>query len=185
MADSRDLGVATRRRFGTFEVDLATGELRRNGVKRKIQEQPVSVLAMLLDHPGEVVTREALRERLWPADTFVDFEHGLNTAIRKLRRALDEAAENPRYVETLARRGYRFIAPVTVEASEVTGTPEPVPGQPQPAKRCHGRRSSALSSRSRSRQSSSGPAGRRAMTLQPRPRRWTAPRNSRCCPCAC
>jgi len=135
MADSRDLGVATRRRFGTFEVDLATGELRRNGVKRKIQEQPFRVLAMLLDHPGEVVTREALRERLWPADTFVDFEHGLNTAIRKLRRALDEAAENPRYVETLARRGYRFIAPVTVEASEVTGTPEPVPGQPQPAKR--------------------------------------------------
>ncbi|HXT32385.1 MAG TPA: winged helix-turn-helix domain-containing protein [Vicinamibacterales bacterium] len=135
MADSRDLGVATRRRFGTFEVDLATGELRRNGVKRKIQEQPFRVLAMLLDHPGEVVTREALRERLWPADTFVDFEHGLNTAIRKLRRALDEAAENPRYVETLARRGYRFIAPVTVEASEVTGTPEPVPAQPQPAKR--------------------------------------------------
>jgi len=134
MADSRDLGVATRRRFGTFEVDLATGELRRNGVKRKIQEQPFRVLAMLLDHPGEVVTREALRERLWPADTFVDFEHGLNTAIRKLRRALDEAAENPRYVETLARRGYRFIAPVTVEASEVT-TPEPVPAQPQPAKR--------------------------------------------------
>ena len=135
MADSRDLGVATRRRFGTFEVDLATGELRRNGVKRKIQEQPFRVLAMLLDHPGEVVTREALRERLWPADTFVDFEHGLNTAIRKLRRALDEAAENPRYVETPARRGYRFIAPVTVEASEVTGTPEPVPAQPQPAKR--------------------------------------------------
>jgi len=135
MADSRGPRVASRRQFGTFDVDLATRELRRNGVKQRIQEQPFRVLAMLLDHPGEVVTREALRERLWPADTFVDFEHGLNTAIRKLRRALDDAAENPRYVETLARRGYRFIAPVTVEASDVTETPEPVPAQPQPAKR--------------------------------------------------
>jgi len=119
-------------------VDLATGELRRNGVKQRIQEQPFRVLAMLLDQPGVVVTRERLRERLWPADTFVDFEHGLNTAIRKLRRALDDAAENPRYVETLARRGYRFIAPVTVEAPEMpvpVASPESDPAQPQPARR--------------------------------------------------
>ena len=138
MADSRGPRVASRRQFGTFEVDLATGELRRNGVKQKIQDQPFRVLAMLLDQPGVVVTRERLRERLWPADTFVDFEHGLNTAIRKLRRALDDAAENPRYVETLARRGYRFIAPVTVEAPEMpvpVAPPELAPAQPQPERR--------------------------------------------------
>ncbi len=99
-------------RFGVFEADLKSGELRKNGVKIKLQEQPFQVLAMLLEHPGDVVTREDVRQRLWPADTFVDFDHSLNTAINKLREALGDSASNPRFVETLARRGYRFLAPV-------------------------------------------------------------------------
>lgn len=99
-------------RFGIFEVDLRAGQLRRKGLKVRLQEQPFQVLAMLLDHPGEVVTREDLHARLWPADTFVDFDHGLNAAVKRLRDALGDSAENPRFVETLARRGYRFLAPV-------------------------------------------------------------------------
>jgi TolB-like protein/DNA-binding winged helix-turn-helix (wHTH) protein len=106
-----------RKRFGTFELDIETGELRRNGVKLKLQDKPFQMLAMLLEQPGEVVSREALRERLWVADTFVDFDHGLNTATRKLRHVLGDSAENPRFIETLARRGYRFIAPVAVVAA--------------------------------------------------------------------
>src|SRR5713101_5895742 len=99
-------------RFGTFEVNLQTGELRRRGQKVKLQEQPLQVLAALLERPGEMVTREELRSKLWPADTFVDFDHGLNAAIKRLRDALGESAEAPVFIETLARRGYRFIAPV-------------------------------------------------------------------------
>jgi DNA-binding winged helix-turn-helix (wHTH) protein len=99
-------------RFGTFEVDLRAGELRRNGIRVHLQEQPFQVLAVLLERPGEVVTREELHGRLWSSDTFVDFDHGLNAAIKRLRDALGDSAENPRFVETLARRGYRFIAPV-------------------------------------------------------------------------
>jgi len=98
--------------FGTFELDLRSGELRKSGLRIKIQEQPFQVLAMLLEHPGEMVTREELRKKLWPEDTFVDFEHGLNAAINKLREALGDSADNPRFVETLPRRGYRFIAPL-------------------------------------------------------------------------
>ena len=100
-------------RFGVYEVDPRAGELRRNGVKVKIQEQPFQVLALLLERPGEVVTREELKRRLWPGDTFVDFDHSLNAAIKRLRDALQDSADNPRFVETLARRGYRFLAPVT------------------------------------------------------------------------
>ncbi len=99
-------------RFGIYEVDLRSGELRKNGAKLKLQEQPFQVLAMLLERPGEVLTRDQLRQRLWPADTFVDFDHSLNTAINKLRDALGDSAANPRFIETLAKRGYRFIAPV-------------------------------------------------------------------------
>src|SRR6266852_8579593 len=99
-------------RFGVFELDLSAGELRKNGVKLRLQEQPFQVLAMLLERAGEVVTREDLRQQLWPSDTFVDFDHSLNTAINKVREALGDSASSPRYVETLARRGYRFIAPV-------------------------------------------------------------------------
>src|SRR6185369_15936739 len=98
--------------FSTFEVNLQTGELRRQGQKVKLQEQPFQVLAALLERPGDVVTREELCSKLWPADTFVDFDHSLNAAIRRLRDALGESAEAPIFVETLASRGYRFIAPV-------------------------------------------------------------------------
>src|SRR5678810_1024557 len=98
--------------FGSFEVDIVAGELRRQGLKIRLQDQPFRLLVLLLGRAGDVVTREELREKLWPADTYVDFDHSLNTAVRKLREALGDSAETPRYVETLARRGYRFIAPV-------------------------------------------------------------------------
>jgi Tol biopolymer transport system component/DNA-binding winged helix-turn-helix (wHTH) protein len=99
-------------RFGVFEADLKVGELKKNGSRVRLQEQPFQILALLLEQPGEVVTREELRNRLWPADTFVDFDHSLNAAIRRLRDASGDSAENPRFVETIARRGYRFLAPV-------------------------------------------------------------------------
>src|SRR6202051_1104653 len=104
-------------RFGTFEVDVPAGELRKNGIKLKLQEQPLQVLCMLIEHSGEVVTREELRNRLWPADTFVDFDHGLNAAIKRLRDALGDSAENPRFVETVTRRGYRFIGIPAITAA--------------------------------------------------------------------
>ncbi len=99
-------------RFGVFEVDLEAGQLLKDGQKVKLQGQPFQVLAMLLERPGQVVTREELQQRLWSADTFVDFDHGLNKAINKIREALGDSADSPRFVETLARRGYRFVAPV-------------------------------------------------------------------------
>jgi len=98
--------------FGSFEVDTAAGELRRQGLKIRLQDQPFRLLVLLLERAGDVVTREEVREKLWPADTYVDFDHSLNTAVRKLREALGDSAEGSRYVETLARRGYRFIAHV-------------------------------------------------------------------------
>jgi DNA-binding winged helix-turn-helix (wHTH) protein len=99
-------------RFGVFEADLAAGELRKNGVRIRLQEQPFQVLGTLLRNSGQVVTRDYLRETIWPADTFVDFDHSLNAAVNKIREALGDSASSPRFVETLARRGYRFIAPV-------------------------------------------------------------------------
>ena len=99
-------------RFGPFEADLHAGELRRHGLRIKLQEQPFQILAMLLKRPGDVVTREELQKKLWPTDTFVDFDHGLGSAINKLRQALGDSAENPRYIETLPKRGFRFIAVV-------------------------------------------------------------------------
>jgi cholera toxin transcriptional activator len=99
-------------RFGIFELDFRAGELRKNGARLRLQEQPFQVLAVLLERAGDVVTREDLRQKLWPSDTFVDFDHSLNTAINKVREALGDSASSPLYVETLARRGYRFIAPV-------------------------------------------------------------------------
>src|SRR5262252_6501260 len=104
--------MSSTRHFGVFEVDLRGGELRRSGIKVKLREQPFQVLAELLERHGQVVTREELRNRLWPADTYVDFDHSLNAAIRRLRDALGDSAENPTFVETVARRGYRFLAPV-------------------------------------------------------------------------
>jgi TolB-like protein/DNA-binding winged helix-turn-helix (wHTH) protein/Flp pilus assembly protein TadD len=111
-------------RFGSFEADLHTRELRKHGLKLKLQEQPFQVLAMLLARPGQLVTREEIRSRLWPGDTFIDFDHGLNAAVRRLRDALNDDAETPRFVETLPRRGYRFIAPVERLSSDDTVKPE-------------------------------------------------------------
>lgn len=99
-------------RFGVYEVDLKAGELRRRGLRIHLPEQAFRVLALLLLRPGELVTRDELRAKLWPEDTFVDFDHGLNTAIYKIRRALADSAGSPRFVETVARRGYRFLASV-------------------------------------------------------------------------
>jgi TolB-like protein/DNA-binding winged helix-turn-helix (wHTH) protein/Tfp pilus assembly protein PilF len=103
-----------RLRFGVFEVDLRAGELRKHGVRLRLQEQPFQILAMLLERPGETVTREELRNRLWTAETFVDFDHGVNKAVNRIRDALGDSATSPRFVETVARRGYRFIADVAV-----------------------------------------------------------------------
>jgi TolB-like protein/DNA-binding winged helix-turn-helix (wHTH) protein/Tfp pilus assembly protein PilF len=118
------LPVASTRivRFGVFEVDLKACELRKHGFRIKLAEQPFQVLAFLLERPGEIVTREELRDRLWPGDTFVDFDHGLNNAVMRVREVLLDSSEHPRYVETVPRRGYRFVAPV-----EETSVPPPVP----------------------------------------------------------
>jgi DNA-binding winged helix-turn-helix (wHTH) protein len=107
-----DLRQARRYRFGTFEADAALGELRRQGVRVKLNAQPFQVLAMLLERPGELLTREEISKELWPDGTFVDYEHGVNSAVNRIREALGDTASNPRFVETLARRGYRFVAPV-------------------------------------------------------------------------
>ena len=112
-------------RFSTFEVNLGSGELRKRGQKIKLQEQPFQVLAALLEKPGEVVTREELRSKLWPSDTFVDFDHSLNAAIKRLRDALGESAETPIFIETLARRGYRFISNIEMPATGVSARPRP------------------------------------------------------------
>jgi DNA-binding winged helix-turn-helix (wHTH) protein len=109
-------------RFGVFELDFRAGELRKNGARLRLQEQPFQVLAVLLENAGNVVTREELRQKLWPSDTFVDFDHSLNTAINKVREVLGDSASSPLYVETLARRGYRFIAPVqSARGAELAG----------------------------------------------------------------
>ena len=99
-------------RFGTFEVDLRTGELQKKGLKIKLQPQPFQILAMLLEHAGDIVTRDELGHQLWPEDTFVDFDQGVNKAINKIREALGDSPQTPRFIETLPKRGYRFIAPV-------------------------------------------------------------------------
>src|SRR6478735_12258165 len=112
-------------RFGVFELDVRAGELRKHGLRVRLQEQPFQILAILLERSGEVVTREELQRRLWPADTFVDFDHGLNKAINKIREALGDSAESPRFVETVARRGYRFIADVKVADTVSVGGRSP------------------------------------------------------------
>src|SRR5580658_6603882 len=99
-------------RFDNFELDIRAGELRKAGVKLRLQGQPIQVLAALLNSPGELVTREQLRAQVWPADTFVDFDHSLHNAIARIREVLGDSAETPRYIETLPRRGYRYIGPV-------------------------------------------------------------------------
>jgi DNA-binding winged helix-turn-helix (wHTH) protein len=120
-------------RFGSYEADARTGELRKQGARVRLQEQPFQVLVMLLERPGELVTREEIRERLWGAETFVDFDHSLNTAINKLRETLNDSAAEPRYIETLARRGYRFVAavegPGAAEAPATAGTASGSPAE--------------------------------------------------------
>jgi len=111
--------------FGAFEADEATGELRKHGVRIKLNTQPFQLLVMLLERPSELVTREQMRQRLWGEDTFVDFDHGLNSAVNKLREALGDSASHPRHIETIAGRGYRYIAPVII-AESVARTTEPV-----------------------------------------------------------
>lgn len=101
-----------RYRFGKFEADASTGELRRDGIRIRLAAQPMDILFMLLERPGELLTRAEIAQRLWPEGTFVDFEHGVNSAVNRIREAIGDTASNPRFVETLARRGYRFVAPV-------------------------------------------------------------------------
>jgi cholera toxin transcriptional activator len=133
-------------RFGVFEADAATGELRRQGLRIKLNAQPFQVLLMLLERPSELLTRDEISRQLWPDGTFVDYEHGVNSAVNRIREALGDTATSPRYIETLARRGYRFLAPVErlapiVEAAlespkPPSATPEPettpLPSTPQP-----------------------------------------------------
>ena len=106
-------------RFGDFEADFRAGELRKQGVKIKLQKQPFEVLGMLLERPREVVSREELRRRIWPVDTFVDFDQGLSNAIKRLREALCDSAERPRFIETVPRRGYRFLAAPTQDRQDI------------------------------------------------------------------
>jgi DNA-binding winged helix-turn-helix (wHTH) protein len=115
-------------RFGAFEVNAQSGELRKNGVKITLQEQPFRVLMLLLEGPGRIVTREELQQKLWPADTFVEFDRGLNTAINKVREVLGDSATAPRFIETIPRKGYRFLAPVEMaewKAPLVESAPAP------------------------------------------------------------
>ena len=119
--------MSSRVRFGPFEADLKTGELWREGERLRVQEQPFQVLALLLARPGDLVTRDEIRQKLWPADTFVDFDHSLNTAINKLREALGDSAAKPQYIETLARRGYRFVGKVDAPPASESSVPEPEP----------------------------------------------------------
>jgi TolB-like protein/DNA-binding winged helix-turn-helix (wHTH) protein/Flp pilus assembly protein TadD len=118
------------RRFGVFELDLQAGQLHKHGLRVRLQEQPFQVLAMLIDHHGEVVTREELQKKLWPADTFVDFDHGLNKAVNKIREALSDSAASPRFVETISRRGYRFLADVKVAETPIRGLSPSNPPDP-------------------------------------------------------
>jgi DNA-binding winged helix-turn-helix (wHTH) protein len=126
-----DTQPARRFRFGVFEADSATGELRKRGIRVRLHAQPFQVLLLLLDRPGELLTREEISRELWPDGTFVDYEHGVNSAVNRLREALGDSAGNPRFVETLARRGYRFVA--TVERIDENAPPPTPTGEVQAA----------------------------------------------------
>lgn len=117
-------------RFGLFELDLKAGQLRKNGMKIRLARQPIHILAMLLDRPGEFVTREEFKRRIWPSDVLIDFDHGLNKSIQRLREALGDSSDSPRFIETIPRIGYRFIGPlVGIDARTENG----VPSDPSPA----------------------------------------------------
>lgn len=126
---------ARRYRFGTFEADATTGELRRQGIRIKLNAQPFQILCMLLDRPGELLTREEIARQLWPDGTFVDYEHGVNSAVNRIRDALGDTASRPRFVETLARRGYRFVAPVERIAPNNSPAPAVTESPSSPAER--------------------------------------------------
>src|SRR5271154_3817911 len=119
---------ARRYRFGAFEADAGLGELRRQGLRIKLNAQPFQVLVLLLERPGELLTREEIARELWPDGTFVDYDHGVNSAVNRIREALGDTASSPRFVETLARRGYRFVAPVErIALNEDASAPAPEP----------------------------------------------------------
>src|SRR5215813_9101693 len=120
---AQTISFGGRRRSAEFTVDLLAGQLHKNGSRVRIQDQPFQILALLTQRAGEVVTREDLRKHLWPADTFVDFDNSLNAAVAKIREALEDSPESPRFIETLPRRGYRFIAPV----EELSGNNHSIP----------------------------------------------------------
>src|SRR5215469_9628577 len=123
MPDAQQHSAA--RRFGAFEINLQSGELRKNGLRLRLSGQPFQVLAHLIECAGKLVTREELRSKLWPADTFVDFDHGLNNAVARIREALEDSSGTPRYIETVPRRGYRFIAPINEVPSNNNSVPAP------------------------------------------------------------
>lgn len=129
--EMEDTQPARRFRFGVFEADSATGELRKRGIRIRLHAQPFQVLLLLLDRPGELLTREEISRELWPDGTFVDYEHGVNSAVNRLREALGDSAGNPRFVETLARRGYRFVA--SVERIDENATSQMPTGEVQAA----------------------------------------------------
>lgn len=114
-------------RFGVFEFDRNAGQLSRNGIRLKLSQQPLQVLCVLLERPGEVVSRKELQKLLWSSDVFVDFDHGLNKSVQKLREALGDSPDSPRYIETIPRTGYRFIAPVTKPTQEGLAAQTDVP----------------------------------------------------------
>src|ERR1700722_5701122 len=118
-------------RFGLFELDLKAAQLTRNGTNIRLPQQPLQLLSVLIETPGEIVTREELRQRLWPSDVFIDFDHGLNKSIQKLRDALGDSADSPRYIETIPRVGYRFIAPVSNGTRLTDHEPDHNPSQPK------------------------------------------------------
>src|SRR5438552_8552641 len=132
-SDSRACAVV---QFGIFELNRRAGELRKHGTRIRLQPKPMHLLCALLERPGEIVTRDELKGRLWPDDTFVDFESGLNTAVNRLRLALGDSAEHPRYIETEARSGYRFIAPVQTKPAPSLSLPaEPITPEVPPRRR--------------------------------------------------
>jgi len=140
-SEMTDPQPALRYRFGSYEADAATGELRKQGVRIKLNAQPFQVLLMLLAHPGELLTREEISRHLWPEGTFVDSEHGVNSAVNRIRDALGDTANNPRFIETLARRGYRFVAPVeqialnedssSLPTGKLATDPTAIPAEPE------------------------------------------------------
>src|SRR5437763_1932874 len=120
---SKAVPASSSIRFGPYELDLRSAELRKNEVRIRLQDQPFQILVALLERPGEVVLRQEIRNKLWPDDTVVEFDHGINAAVRRLREALCESVEKPRYIETLARKGYRFIGKVEAEPRTPTELP--------------------------------------------------------------